>query len=299
MKLLAGSAILAIAVLAGAGNSRGDELLAPIRGSIVNLSINEKQSTYYRLHTDSTLEVTAAGPGWLSAIVRLILPPGATDSASYRVVVTAGADTMKQFSDTVGTADAELVGSKELPTTSRKFSFPISEKLRTYTFRLLNNGGRDAAVRFLVRRPSAHAKEQPLYPIAMDRSLTLLYHERRLEFHLATAQKPVKVRVIGPVRLRIVTRLVFGPTMKGLQPYALDMTLDKEKLKVEELSSTKAVSSEFEDEKEWLPGKSRTVYVAIPSGEHDLTIAPKATGAPGVAVRFTLPSETGTSDESN
>ena len=283
-----------LAVLSlGVSAARADELLAPIHGTVISLSIGDKQSTYYRLPSDSALDVTATGPGWLSGIVRLVLPPSFADSAAYRILVTSDADTVRQFSDTVGTADAEWIGTKEQPSMLRKFSFPISEKSRTYRFRLLNSSGYDAAVRFLLRRPAPHSKESPLYPTAMDRTLTLLYRERRLDFHLATATAPVRVHVIGPTKLRIVTRLVFGPTMKGSQKYALGLVLDKVPLRKEELSTTKAVTGEFEDEPNWLPGKSKTVYVTIPSGEHDLTISPAATDAPGVAMRFTLPSDPG------
>jgi len=127
--------------------------------------------------------------------------------------------------------------------------------------------------------------------------LTLIYNEKRLDFHLATVAKPVKLRVIGPTRLRMVTRLIYGSTMKGTQKYALALALDQNSLKPEEFSTSKAINSQFEEESDWVPGKSRTAYIVIPDGEHELTVTPQATDAPGVALRFTLPAEDVTNED--
>lgn len=268
------------------------ELLAPTSGTVLSLNIAGRQSAYYRLALDSTLEVKASGPGTLTAIVRLALPAGfVKDSAHYRVLVQSGVDTARDVRTTTASADAEWVGQTEQPGLSRKFSFTVETGLHTYHVRLLEADGPYCGLRFQLARPAPHADQSPLYPVAMDRTLTLIYHERRLDYHLATPTKPVKVRAIGPTRLRVVTRLVYGATMKGTQKYALNLALDAKPLKPEELSTTKAVNSEFEEEGEWVPGKSRTIYVAIPPGEHELGVTPTSTDAPGVALRFTLPAD--------
>lgn len=268
-----------------------DELLAPLSGSVMTLSLADRQNAYYRLTKDSSLTVTAAGPGWLSAVVRLALPVGYKDSASYRILVMDGSDTVKDFRGASVADNVEWIGLKEHPSELHKFSFPVSEKQKTFQYRLLSSDVPVAGVRFLLRRPSPHARESPLYPLAMDRMLVLIYKDRRLDFHLATTAKPVKVRVIGPTRLRAVTRLVFGPTMKGEQKYALDVQVDKDHIRQEKLSTTKAVNDVWDEESQWVPGKSQTVYVEIPKGEHNVTFTPSATDAPGVALRFTLPSQ--------
>lgn len=268
------------------------ELLAPMSGTVLSLDIAGRQSPYYQMATGTPLEFSITGPGTATAIIRLALPANFdSDSARYRVVVMEGTDTVRDVSTSTVAADAEWTGVDEQPSLLRKFSFKVPDGQHRFHITLVSTDVSYAGIRLLLKRAAAHASESPLYPVAMDRMLTLIFNEKRLDFHLATSPKPVRVRVIGPTRLRVVTRLVYGPTMKGSQKYALNLQLDHNPLKPEELSTTKAINSEFEEESEWVPGRSRTIYVVIPDGEHDLTITPQLTDAPGVALRFTLPSE--------
>ena len=274
------------------------ELLAPVSGTVISLDIAGKQSSYYHLAAGQPLAFSVAGPGTASTIVRLALPESFdADSARYRVAVLEGTDTVRAVSTSTAPADAEWVGLKEGVTLLRKFSFTVPEGQHNYQFMFESGDASFAGLRLLLKRASPHAGDSPLYPVAMDRMLTLIYNEKRLDFHLATTAQPVKLRVIGPTRLRMVTRLVYGSTMKGTQKYALVMALDKNPLKPEEFSTTKAINSQFEEESDWVPGKSRTAYIVVPDGEHELTVTPQATDAPGVALRFTLPAEDVTNED--
>jgi hypothetical protein len=115
--------------------------------------------------------------------------------------------------------------------------------------------------------------------------------EKVLDFFLADSAKPVRVRVIGPTRLRIVTRLAYSGVMKGPQKYSAEVDIDSKPVTRQALETSKSPATYFTNHKEWSVGESRTIYVDVPAGKHEVSVRLGSSAAPALAMRFTIPSE--------
>jgi len=275
----------------GAVHARASDLIAPERGRVMTLIIGGKHSTYYHLAADTASYLTVTGPARLTFIVRLAPALPSADTLAYSMVVSSGGQILETVSTTTGPIDWHWLNSDRGVCKSRKFSVSIPEGTHRLKVELKNTDVPDAGVRYMLSSGSPHGSETTLYPTGMAEAVTVLLKEKPLDYFIATAEKPVEVRVVGPTRLRAVTRLVYSGTMKGPQRFGLDVREDGKPVPSEALITKKSLAANFPDHPEWSIGESRTVYFPIAAGEHDLTLRLTGTDAPGLAVRFTIPKE--------
>lgn len=290
MKRIAISCLLG-ALLSAAMDSRA-VALAPEQGTVMALEIGGKQSTYYRLEKDSASWITVNGPGRLTCIVRLVFPHGVQEPQAYGLVVSEGDRVLKSVQSLTRLSEWHWVGlADEGAGLARRFSVNIPKGSHRLRVELKQTNVAAAAVRYLVRNKSPHSDESSLYPTAMAGTATVLVKERPLEFFLSDTLKPVSVNVIGPTRLRVVTRLAYSGTMKGPQRYGLRVSLDGQAVPTEALLTEKAITTSFGNHPEWSVGESRTIYFPISAGTHRMDFHLTGTEAPAVAMRFTIPRE--------
>lgn len=266
--------------------------LAPEQGTVMSLDIGGKQSTYYRLEKESETFISVTGPARLICFVRLVYPSNLKEAQSYTVVVSESGRILKTVTSETRPSEWQWVGAHgEAAGLSRKFSVRVAEGNHRLRLELKQTSARAAAVRFKLTKGAPHGSEISLHPVAMAGTTTILVNERPLDYFLGDSNKPVVVKVIGPTRLRVVTRLAYSGTMKGTQRYGLRVVQDGRAVSTEALSTQKALTSSFANHTDWSVGESRTVYFPVADGEHSLEFRLSGSDAPAVALRFTIPLE--------
>ncbi len=265
--------------------------VTPESGELMTLDIAGKQSAYYRISRDSSLFVTLSGPGTLTGIVRLITPSEMHTPVTYTLIVSNGEKLVKTLNSTTSTSQWHWLGNSAGVGKSRKFHVRIGDGKHRLRFLLKNTLASGAGIRFNFDKSSPHVGESPLYPLSMREQVTVQVRERSLDYAIMDVEKPVTVRVIGPTRLRVVSRLLYSGLMKGPKQYSIVATMDKRELPVKELKTRKSFTTKIINHPEWISGRSRTFYVPIPTGEHVVSFRMSAIEAPGVALRFSIPKE--------
>ncbi len=265
--------------------------VAPESGELMTLDIAGKQSTYYRIQKDSSLFVTLSGPGTLTGIVRLITPSETHTNVTYTLIVSDGKKLVKTLNSTTSSSQWNWLGNSEGAGKSRKFHVRIGEGKHRLRFSLKNTLASAAGIRFNFDKSSPHVGESPLYPLSMREQVTVQVRERSLDYAIMDAETPVTVRIIGPTRLRIVSRLLYSGLMKGPKQYSIVSRMDNRKLPAKKLKTKKSFTTKIINHPEWISGRSRTFYVPIPEGEHVVSFRMSAMEAPGVALRFSIPKE--------
>jgi hypothetical protein len=115
--------------------------------------------------------------------------------------------------------------------------------------------------------------------------------EKPISYFVATTEVAVRLRVIGPTKLRIVSRLNYDARMKGEQKYAILASENGRLILTKPFLTSKSLGVEYKDWKEVVPGKSRTSYLPVPAGEHIYAFKLGESIAKSVSLRFSIPDE--------
>jgi hypothetical protein len=278
--------------LAQAGVAAAADWLAPEGAAPRTLVVGGKPSTYYLATPVAPWFVPLEGPGRLTCLVRLALGQANADTFTYTIVISEGDRLIKTVE--TGTRPSEWSwtdASLGRASLSRKFSVKLPEGPHRLRFELKKCSAGAAALRYQFDPSSLNDDQSSLYPVAMAGSVSILVKEKSLDYFLADSSTAVQVKVVGPTRLRVITRLAYTGTMKGPQKYGVGVSLDGQGQPTEALVTEKAITTVVENHPEWSVGESRTFYLAIPDGGHELEFRLQGTPAPAVALRFTIPSE--------
>ncbi len=266
-------------------------ILSPERGAQISLVIGDIASPYFKLVVDSSTYVSATGPGELKFVVRFSIPSGARRDARFGVKVSDGATEVAKADTTVAASDATWQSDPSRPSEPFRIVVKVPEGDHRYRVDLTSPVKSFAGVRYLFSTSPGRQPKSPVYPVDMAGTTSISMKEKLVDFFLADSTRPVKVRVIGPTRLRIVTRLAYSGVMKGTQKYSVQVSMDSKPTAQQALETSKSPATYFTNHKEWSVGESQTVYTDIPEGTHEVSVILRSTSAPALAVRFTIPKE--------
>ncbi len=266
--------------------------LTPESGTVLTLQLQDRTSSYYLLNANSPSFIAVSGPGVITVFVRLTFAPSdGTADVPYVVKVSEGDTLIKSVASKTSASAARWLNTSGVPGKSRKFTIRVPQGAHRYKLSLTSPSHNSAGLRYIFEAKSTHGGEVDVYPRSMLGSTSVAFKEKLIDFFLADSARPVIVRLVGPTRLRVVGRLAYNGVMKGPQKYSLTLSLDNHAVPRAALQTTKSATALFTNHKEWSVGESRTIYVDIPGGSHEVAVALGSSPAPAVALRFTIPKE--------
>lgn len=280
---------LALALAAASAWAGKSVPLIPANGKSVTILTGGQERTYYLLTKSAPITLEVDGPGKLSVLSRLGFAPGAEGPAQYAIKVVEGKATVKRQSTQTGPSDASYKDGRLRPGKSRRFSLDIPERGHTYTVFLEADQAEEAAVRFLFSRSKGAGKLVSLEPLAYDRIVTAVVDEKLIAYYIASGERSVQLRVIGPTRLRVSTRLNYDAAMKGDQKYAVAVSEEGKQVALKSLATSKSVGIEYHEWKDVVPGKVNAFFLDVPKGEHRYRFALAQALAHSVALKFSIP----------
>ena len=158
-------------------------------------------------------------------------------------------------------------------------------------FRLKETSTAPVFLRFLASSQAGPVSWVSVTPLSYTRVATAMVKEKPVLYFVATTQGEVRLRVVGPLQLRISSRLSFDARMTGEQNYAV-LVLEKAKnIVTEPLSTPKSAGVVYTDWKEMVPGESQIFTMEVPSGEHTYSFLLGKGIAQSVALRFFIPKD--------
>lgn len=282
--LLAGSIFLGTPGLAGRFVP-----LVPAGAKSVTLLTGGKERTYYALTKRAPVTLQVDGPGQLVVFSRLSFPGGAEATGQYTIKVLEGKNTLKVQTTQTDRSDASFKGSAMRPGKSRKFSLNVPEDTHTFTFQLEGDNAGEAALRFLFGRKKGSGSLVSLEPLAYDKIVTAMVEEKLIAYYVASKERSVQLRIVGPTRLRVSTRLNYDAKMKGDQKYAVTLSEGGRQIVLKSLATTKSVGIEYQEWRDVVPGKVNAFFVDVPKGEHTYRVALTEGLAHSVSLKFSIP----------
>jgi len=255
------------------------------------LSIQGRERTYYQLGKSKEIEITLEGPGKLKVLSRLNFPPNVTGVQKYTLEIKEGGKVVKSYSTTTEKSGALSRDQKFVPGKSRKFTLNVPRGAHSYGFYLKEASLPGVSLKFLYDSYGDSGKLASLTPVSYFRVTSASIKEKPISYFVATTEVAVRLRVIGPTKLRIVSRLNYDARMKGEQKYAILASENGRLILTKPFLTSKSLGVEYKDWKEVVPGKSRTSYLPVPAGEHIYAFKLGESIAKSVSLRFSIPDE--------
>ncbi len=262
--------------------------LVPTGGTIVNVLIDGKEREYYILKKGAPVSLQVEGPGKLTVTSRVKIPAGGSANPRYSIRVKEGKNTLKLYSTQTEQSDAAFKPAGESAGKSRKFTMKVPEGMFTYEFLLEESSG-DAALRFSFQGSKQSGKRTAIEPLTYDRIVTATVNEKLIAYFVSSVDRQATLRVIGPTKVRVTTRLNYDETMKGSQKYSVVVSEKGVRVVARPLQTTKSVDLSYKEWKEVVPGKAMSFSFEVPDGEHVYSFALDQSLAHSVSLRFSIP----------
>jgi hypothetical protein len=283
--------LLLIIICAGIGfaSKASSVPVFPDGGRKITVTISGKNLDYWQTGAGTPMTLRVTGPGTITIISRLAIPPHDTATKSYMVDVLENGKSVKQYSTQTAASKAVFKGLNAVPGKSRKCTVTVPEGKHVYEIRSSGSAPANIALRFSFSGGQKQEKAVPLEPTSYDQLVTLVVKEKLITYYVSSKTKAVSLKVVGPTILQITSRLNFDKSMNGKQSYSI-VVMDNDRIAAKKtLSTTKSMTAYFKELKEMVAGKPMDFVFDVPAGEHSYTIKLIETAAKSVSLKLSIP----------
>ncbi len=246
---------------------------------------------YYALNEEKPAIVSVRGPAKIKIYARGVCN-GKTEKLSFEVrySLDGGKPVAKRFRGIPVSEKAEFVGLPNVrPTENRNVTIKIPEGYHTLEVFAPKNGAKVYAKFHLYRKKAKKKKKWiSLEPLAPVQPVNLIANEELAEYYRFSKTNPVRVSVIGPTQLRILTRAETDePTKKNVR-YRVTVSENGELLNSYLLWTSRSYSTQYEKGSDYIANKAREIILNVPEGLHVYEIASPDENS-SVLARFFIP----------
>jgi len=236
-----------------------------------------KARSYYALSTTEVSIINVQGPGILKVYTRAQFRPGETDLLRYTVLYTLDGGPQKTMaikdaerSDKATYQDGTLGVPGELKTVEIELSrgsHTLEFKLKDITF--------NVAARYVFTPAKLKKQEWMAFsPIQPSEPVDLISRESHTLYYRFSQAKPLKVEILGPTELRVLTRTENHYSMKGRINYRVQVRENGNVINTYQLNSKVSDVAVYKDIKDLIPGTACELVIYVPEGKHIYELVP-------------------------
>lgn len=258
----------------------------------VTTIVSGKSRSYYSLSTVKASVISVSGPGKLQLLSRGRFAPDQQGKLSYEIFYVVDGGVQKSFK-----ASSVVRSTKA---TYQKGTLGVPGELKNFEIVL---GRGDHTIEVKVKDTTAHVAIQYLFtptkekkrdwiefsPLNPIEPVQIVSKESSVSYYRFSASKPVKIEVIGPTELRVLTRVEYQYQMRGRVNYRVQVKEDGKIRNTYQLSTSRSESAEYKTDKTLVPGKACEFVINVPSGKHLYELVPLDKDKNTVVGRFLLP----------
>jgi hypothetical protein len=203
--------------------------------------------------------------------------PTATDELDYRVIYNL--DGMgEQFLDAEGVSRSANARYKDAsfgaPGNSEDLTITIGAGYHSVELKLPVSVPGVSARYLFTPRKQKKTKWVSLAPRSPVEPVDLLAGEGTAHYYRFSPERPLRIDIIGPTELRIMTRVENSFDMKGKTNYRLQIKEEGKVLQSFQLSSTRSETTTYRNNPKLVPGKARVIVFKVPRGRQHYEIVP-------------------------
>lgn len=245
--------------------------------NIVKTIVGGKEWNYFPLHHNNSTVLQLEGPGKLKIISRIRFTNKEEDDLEYSIIYRINGSEKRShtFTDVVQSQSAcYLKGKLGIPGVEGDVFINIPSGENSVEVWKGKDTHR-VAVRFLFTpHKEKKAVLTPLTPSSFIEPVDLVNDERITVYYRFSESAPLKLSVIGPTKLKLLTRLEYTSLMKGRISYRICVKEDGKTKNSFSLCGIKSESAEYKKKGGLIPGKANEIYINVPKGLHNYEIVP-------------------------
>ena len=243
----------------------------------VTLISSGKKRAYYSLSHQKESVIIVRGPGTLRILTRVRFKPDDDDKQSYKISYSVDGNQKEtiKFKNIKRSRKATFKkGTLGVPGRLEDFKINLGRGYHTIILQKEDyHPDVDVRYKFTPSKPKKRTWVE-LEPLTPYEPVELISREETFQYYRFSAEKPLKVEIIGPTTLRIFTRVENDHTMKGRIQYRLLVKKDGKIDHTYQLNSRKSEISTYKNNGKKIPGKAKIVVFTVPKGKHIYEIAP-------------------------
>lgn len=243
-------------------------------GEIAVVSLG-KTRTYYALSSRRPAAVEVKGPGDLRILTRARFGPKSKDELDYRIRYrTDGGEEQTLDAEGVGRSEEAKYKDASLgkPGDSKDFVVKIGRGYHTIELILSDSLPRVSARFLYAPRKQKKTRWVAMTPIAPIEPVDLYAGEETAHYYRFSSTKPLKIDIIGPTELRVLTRVENSFNMKGRANYRIQVKQNGQVLQSFQLSSKRSETTTYRNNSKLVPGKAREIVFKVPKGRQQYEI---------------------------
>lgn len=266
-----------VATIAMAAKSRHVELKPKDAiGEISIVSIG-KTRAYYPLSSVRSSIVSIKGPGELRVLTRARFVARANEELDYRIIYKVDG-TEEHMLDVEGVARSDNARYKDAalgnPGDSKDLTLRIGRGYHSIELTLRDSLPQVSARYLFAPRKQKKTKWVSLSPISPCEPVDLFAGEGTSHYYRFSIEKPLKIEIIGPTELRVLTRVENSYNMKGQANYRLQVRQNGQVLQSFQLSSKRSETTSYKNNSKLVPGKAREIVFKVGKGLQQYEILP-------------------------
>lgn len=246
-------------------------------GQGIAIVVGEKTRIYHPLASEKPSVVEVKGPGELRILTRARFDARATDDLAYRLLYRIDGGEQHAV-DCEGVERAPDARYKDMlsatPGDAEELTLSIGRGQHAVEVRVRDSLPSVSARFLFTPRKQKKTKWVALCPLPPLEPVDLYAGEETMHCYRFSAEKPLRVEIIGPTELRIVTRVENSFAMKGRANYRVQVRRNGEVMQSFQLSSKRSETAAYKNNPKLVPGKAREIVFTVPKGKQHYEIAP-------------------------
>ncbi len=266
------------------------KLVKPVSGKKDVLEINGKKRSYWRLDKDNPLVVKTVGPGELKVYTRMELKQEQNEGIygfitlidGERQPLTARATEYSKSTNNPKQKNQRFGKSRkifyDIPPGEHKFRFEVSEDSKDVIYaRFLVSNQHEEEISYIAYLPRSFPEE-----------VRITVKEREYIYYRSNISEYIELEVIGPTRVKCVSRLEFDHSMRGKKPYRVQVSQNSHVILTDFFNAEISGTATYSEKSDKVLGKGEIFFIDVPEGKHRYQIS---TPDPDISVifRFYLP----------
>ncbi len=223
-----------------------------------------KEIGYYLLSRTEPLTIEVDGPTWLRVYTRVLWNEDMQETERYKIIVERDAEDDRIVQLTTERSDVSKVFDREI-SKWRSFYINVPPDAHTYRFYIWKANSDSILLRFSHQSPQ---RWERLIPISYVKMLETIESEKIYYYYTGSITKPLTVKVEGPRKIKVVSRVVCDSTFIGENVYGIAIHEGDSLIKRLSYNTKRSETVEFRNDPRVVPSVPSITYLDIGEGEH-------------------------------
>ena len=244
--------------------------------------VTKKKDSYTLLVKNKPVTMTVEGPTYLRVYTRIPWYDKSAKHAIYKVILQEN-----EIDEKIITLESEKSdvskGRNGIPVSKwRSFFIEVPEGLNTYKLVHWSSPRDTILLKFDYESPK---KWKDIAATEYLSVIDAIEEERFITYYELPHDGSVTLRIKGPVRLKVISRLNYDARTVGEQSYTL-IVEDNDRTEKFSITCHKSETIVFENRKDIIPSDAKRSYINIEEGWHVLQFRLSGTIAQSLSLRF-------------